>query len=275
MSELHPEYARKVSATALAFIGQFLGQQFGDEHAQPFDRRHLGVALDWVEELSAMVMNLADRADTLAQRDAEIARLRADAERFDFGSHLERQRKWSEQTFGPGARAKGVVEHIRKELREIEADPSDLIEWIDVAILALDGAWRSGATPAQIIAALVAKQTKNEGRKWPDWRTVPPDTAIEHDRKSEWPASGDLVRYGDGSTALAVLTSPHAGGWHGKQCMGGSTFVSRRLHRPSRKDMETWLECDKYRHGQFAADDERIRATLAAIAAQPTGPEAV
>lgn len=105
---------------------------------------------------------------------------------FDLRAHLQRQREWSERTFGPGSRAKGVVDHIRKELREIEADPTDLSEWIDVAILALDGAWRSGATPEQIIAALVAKQTRNEGRTWPDWRTADPDKAIEHER-------GDVV----------------------------------------------------------------------------------
>lgn len=106
-------------------------------------------------------------------------------EPFDMAAHLQRQRVWSERTFGPGSRAKGVVQHIRKELVEIEAAPGDLMEWIDVAILALDGAWRSGASPAQIIDALVAKQAKNEGRTWPDWRTMDPDGAIEHDRSAD------------------------------------------------------------------------------------------
>lgn len=103
-------------------------------------------------------------------------------ETFGFIDHLQRQRDWSGKTFGPGSRAQGVVDHIRKELMEIEADPSDLKEWIDVAILALDGAWRSGATPEEIVDALVSKQTKNEGRVWPDWRTADPTKAIEHDR---------------------------------------------------------------------------------------------
>lgn len=100
--------------------------------------------------------------------------------KFDFLAHLQRQRDWSGKTFGPGSRSKGVVEHIRKELLEIEAEPTDLTEWIDVAILALDGAWRTGATPQQIIDALVAKQTKNEARVWPDWRTMSEDKAICH-----------------------------------------------------------------------------------------------
>jgi len=101
-------------------------------------------------------------------------------EALDLRSHLQRQRDWSGRTFGPGSRVQGVVDHIRKELREIEANPTDLTEWIDVVILALDGAWRSGATPDEIIAALVAKQTRNENREWPDWRTADPHKAIEH-----------------------------------------------------------------------------------------------
>lgn len=107
---------------------------------------------------------------------------RVEPSRFDFLGHLRRQRAWSERTFGPGNRAKGVVAHIRKELLEIEADPGDLVEWIDVVILALDGAWRSGATPEQIISALDRKQRRNQAREWPDWRTVPEDQAIEHKR---------------------------------------------------------------------------------------------
>jgi len=102
---------------------------------------------------------------------------------FDLAKHLARQREWSERTFGPGERTAGVLDHIRKELREIEADPTDLEEWIDVVILALDGAWRMGYSPAQIIAALVAKSAKNRSRKWPDWRTAEPGKAIEHVRE--------------------------------------------------------------------------------------------
>lgn len=104
---------------------------------------------------------------------------------FDLLTHLQRQREWSEKTFGTGSRAKGVVDHIRKELCEIEADPGDLKEWIDVVILAFDGAWRSGAKPQEIIDALVSKQTKNEHRVWPDWRQADPNKAIEHDRSRD------------------------------------------------------------------------------------------
>ncbi len=103
-------------------------------------------------------------------------------EPFDLVAHLQRQRAFSEKTFGPGARTKGVVDHIRKELAEIEADPADIMEWVDVIILAFDGAWRAGWEPDEIIEAIVAKQTRNEARQWPDWRTADPDKAIEHVR---------------------------------------------------------------------------------------------
>lgn len=110
---------------------------------------------------------------------------------FNLLDHLERQRVFSERTFGPGKRTKMVADHIRKELVEIEAKPSDLTEWVDVILLALDGAWRSGATPAQIAEAIEAKQAKNEGRAWPDWRTSDPDRAIEHDRSRDAEAGAD------------------------------------------------------------------------------------
>lgn len=99
--------------------------------------------------------------------------------------HLLRQRDWSLATFGPGPRTKGVTDHIRKELEEIEEDPLDLNEWVDVIILGLDGAWRSGHDPQQIIDAIKTKQAKNETRVWPDWRTMSEDDPIEHDRSHD------------------------------------------------------------------------------------------
>lgn len=104
---------------------------------------------------------------------------------FDLIAHMKRAQAFSERTFGPGERTAGVVDHIVKELAEILANPSDLTEWIDVVILALDGAWRAGYSAEQIVEALEAKQTKNEGRTWPDWRSAVPGKAIEHVRGSE------------------------------------------------------------------------------------------
>ncbi len=120
--------------------------------------------------------------------EAEIRMLRGEwmtIASFDLVEHLYRQRTFSEQTFGPGARTKGVIDHIRKELIEIEAAPRDLKEWTDVILLALDGAWRAGHSPEAIAAGILMIQTRNERRTWPDWRTADPDKAIEHDRTGE------------------------------------------------------------------------------------------
>jgi hypothetical protein len=101
---------------------------------------------------------------------------------FDLVDYLRRQQLFSERTFGPGNRAIGICDHIKKELVEVQEAPWDLKEWIDVVTLALDGAWRSGASPEQIVAQLDATLIRNEGRDWPDWRTANPDQAIEHKR---------------------------------------------------------------------------------------------
>lgn len=94
--------------------------------------------------------------------------------------HISRQREWSTRTFGPGSRTRGITNHIREELVEIEADPTDLVEWVDVIILAIDGAWRSGHEPQEILDALKAKQAVNEARDWPDWRGLTQDDPINH-----------------------------------------------------------------------------------------------
>ena len=64
MAELHPELAKAKAQTARQFLAGFNGEDFGilrEDTPGPHDRRHLAIALDYVEELSAMVLNLADR----------------------------------------------------------------------------------------------------------------------------------------------------------------------------------------------------------------------
>lgn len=113
-------------------------------------------------------------------RESELEAQLADT--FDLVAHIQRQREFSAKTFGPGRRTAGVSDHIRKELEEIALHPDDLEEWVDVILLALDGAWRTGADPQQIASAITQKLAKNEVRHWPDWRLANPDEAIEHVR---------------------------------------------------------------------------------------------
>ncbi len=129
--------------------------------------------------------------------------------------HLYRQRGFSLETFGPGDRLAGVLDHIRKELTEIEAHPDDVSEWADLLILGLDGALRRGFHAQEILDAIEAKQCVNEQRQWPDWRTAPEGQAIEHvkDPVVEDPARAYDV---DGPYAPTVVTElvrkKHRGG---------------------------------------------------------------
>lgn len=143
----------------------------------------------------------------------------------DMLAHLTRQAAASRLSFGPGPRTEGVLKHIETEIAEVrkEADqlrslldrhekpPLALVEnmldaisgeWVDIAILGLDGLLRScreylemqprpafasqhvthDEVAAEAVRRLVAKQAKNELRNWPDWRQASPDAPIEHDR---------------------------------------------------------------------------------------------
>lgn len=122
--------------------------------------------------------------------------------RYDLSEHLCRQIAFSRATFGPGQRTAGVIDHIRKELVEVEEAGGAPEEWVDVVILALDGLTRSilyaplGFSSTDEAAAQAAhmireKQGINELRRWPDWRTAKPSTAIEHERGPDEPSIAD------------------------------------------------------------------------------------
>lgn len=108
----------------------------------------------------------------------------------DLEQHLKRQIAWSRATFGPSERRAGVIDHIRKELVEVEEAHGEAAEWVDVVILALDGLTRrliyAGAdievAARQACRMIEGKQGRNEMRTWPDWRNAPEDKAIEHVR---------------------------------------------------------------------------------------------
>lgn len=111
-----------------------------------------------------------------------------------FEDHLKRQIAFSRGTFGPGERREMVIDHIRKELVEVERSAGSPREWVDVVILALDGLTRAvrtelestystnmtNAVANEAVALIVEKQSRNEERDWPDWRKAPKGKAIEH-----------------------------------------------------------------------------------------------
>jgi hypothetical protein len=100
-------------------------------------------------------------------------------------SYIREHAEWSFKTFGPstGHDAERLCRHIEKELQEIRDNPLDCEEWVDVIILAIDGALRSGHFPIVIANTLQWKQKKNMERTW----SIPEDlrTPIEHHRMEE------------------------------------------------------------------------------------------
>lgn len=88
------------------------------------------------------------------------------------------QRAFSLRAFGNGQRTEGICKHIEKELSEIRANPADVDEWMDVVILAFDGAWRAGHSPKAIEHALGCKLKTNIGRQWPN--PISEDEPCEH-----------------------------------------------------------------------------------------------
>jgi len=73
--------------------------------------------------------------------------------------------EWSKKTF-PGATTQSALEHLKDEIKEIEADPSDVVEYADALMLLMEAAARNQITVDQILVAFQEKHQKNTTRKW-------------------------------------------------------------------------------------------------------------
>lgn len=82
--------------------------------------------------------------------------------------YIQTQVKWSLRTFQQGRSDTDLIDNIQKKLDEIKNQPGNLMKWVDIIILSLDGAWRNCHTPADIIKALREKQLINITRHCPD-----------------------------------------------------------------------------------------------------------
>jgi len=115
-----------------------------------------------------------------------------------FDDYLRRHLEWGHAMFGTPADGRGPLgplDHLKKEIKEIEESPNDLEEWIDAIILSIDGFLRAGGKITMVLPLLFAKQAKNGLRDWPDWRKADPNKAIEHVRTDEEKAPRTRPRF--------------------------------------------------------------------------------
>lgn len=98
---------------------------------------------------------------------------------FSFLNFVERKMEHSTKTW-PNQSLLGVLAHVRKECDEIECEPLDSEEWVDLILLGIDGACRSGLTPEGLIWTLQHKLDINLSREWPE--PPSPDSPGEHNR---------------------------------------------------------------------------------------------
>lgn len=112
-------------------------------------------------------------------------------------------------------------------------------EWRDIPIVDLDPADKPQKPADQCLESSSAPcRFKNSGLCV---HCAPSAAPLVVTDETEWPKQGDLVRYADGVTALALHGEPHASGWHGTQCMGGFTFYTK-TYRPTEADRWQWVE---------------------------------
>lgn len=182
-------------------------------------------------------------------------------------------RDWSKATFGPGRRTKGLLEHIRRELDEVAAAPDDLVEWVDVVLLAFDGYWRHGGTPEGFMDMVRYKFSVNQARKWPP--PAPDDEPNHHVEEPTAPAleprwAGWRKRaqeaLGDPCAACGVLRKHHCEGGclRGDKCCG--RFMEKTPAPSFTPDAGTSAAVPNASGVSFVPDVGALKARLAAEA---------
>ncbi len=79
---------------------------------------------------------------------------------------IRRQKEFSSKAFGEDYAQDKVLNHIKSEVEEVAKNPMNADEWTDIFLLALDGLWRTGRSPAVIAYGIDEKLTINENRDW-------------------------------------------------------------------------------------------------------------
>lgn len=134
---------------------------------------------------AALARLIASEGDPGPELGAVLRGLAIDAAREALETHVtsltpERVavfNEWAQSTFGNGLDTERISAHIRSELDEISASPTDTEEWCDVILLALNGAGRAsksqlpdGALSMEVanyvLDVLAEKMERNYRRTW-------------------------------------------------------------------------------------------------------------
>lgn len=153
---------------------------------------------------------------------------------------LERRNEWSDRTFGTGDRTDYILHHIETELDEVRQAPDDVYEWVDIILLALDGAWRAGHNPNRVLGALRLKAEFNTTRTWrkddsgllvTDTKEQTNQTSPRPDRPRD-PAGGDAAACA--ATCVGVFGGHRGSGGDGEERPGDDVDVYSAYYRDGR-----------------------------------------
>jgi len=99
----------------------------------------------------------------------------------DLKAFWDAQAAWSQAVFGSDAVRGpiGPLKHLAKEAVEAQANPADLMEYVDCLFLTFDATRRAGLTYEQLLAGAWEKLEVNKARTW---ATPTTDGAVEHVR---------------------------------------------------------------------------------------------
>jgi len=111
-----------------------------------------------------------------------------------FTDLVNRQRTWSTTQFGESVDLPRILNHITEATGDVEKEPARLHNWIDIVLLAMDGAWRAGHSPKEVVQAIQDVQVRNIMRDWQNPGDLPIGEPIKHIRsQAERITAGELT----------------------------------------------------------------------------------
>lgn len=101
---------------------------------------------------------------------------------------LQEQRQFSVATFGPEPRLAGVLDHLEKELAEVQEATGDVMEWADCFLLCIDGSIRAGGDPSNIVAYMAHRVDLYEAKHQGVWsfHDITSDLLVLRAHTNQW-----------------------------------------------------------------------------------------